>query len=311
METRPALFRPHRNDPTAGNPWTGIYAELCLEWRRVCDLPSTAHQLIKWQHTEPALRGLEGLPNLLDDVDYGDAGRKDELLLALLRLAQSGQQMAARTVLQAMLPKLSRIARTTVGSIDRTIESRRQAGIVEFWDVLTNYPVDRRTHKVAANLALDTLHNLTQATRAGGEEVPIDPEIAAYLADVRDPLMKRDDPTADQAEAAVLGSDLDQVLAWALDVQAITGPDAALLLRVYTHGTARSGGAAAAAEEMGLTTEAVRQRCSRARRALTDAVQKYAETSMGLDLIPTDASSYSHGGGFDREWQDRRHTLRM
>lgn len=283
METRPALFRPHRNDPTAGNPWTGIYAELCLEWRRVCDLPSTAHLLNKWQHTEPALRGLNDLPDILDGIDHGDAVRKDELLLALVRLAHTGQQMAARTVLQAMLPKLSRIARTTIGSIDRTLESRRQAGIVEFWDVLTNYPVERRTHKVAANLALDTLHNLTQSTRAGGEEIPVEPEIAVYLADVRDPLTRGDDPTADQAETAVLGSDLDQLLAWALDVQAITGPDAALLLRVYTHGNAQSGCAAAAAEEMGITTEAVRQRCSRARRALTEAVQKYAEISSAVE----------------------------
>jgi len=81
---------------------------LTAEW----PLTNTAHrdEVRGWTQTEPALRGLGSGGEILDAIDIAPGARKDELLLALLRLSQSGERFATRTLLQAMMPKLSQLA---------------------------------------------------------------------------------------------------------------------------------------------------------------------------------------------------------
>lgn len=288
------IFRPHRVGDEVPERMRGIYADLVREWCRACELPANRHALVKWAHRESALRDIHSLPEVLDAIDEAGPARTDELLLALIRLAQAGQQLAGRTVLQAMLPKLKLMCWRTSGSTsdDWELHDRRQVGIVEFWDVMMSYPVHRRPHKVAANLALDTLHRLTSASRGGGfEEVVFDPhridldEVMAAQQQIEHPHFQ--DPTAaaaDVADADELSPDADllEVMAWALEVRAIDSRDAALLVRVYAPSTGEPGGAGPVADELGLTPEAVRQRCSRARRALVEAAREYANTSLSL-----------------------------
>lgn len=288
----PRLFRPHHVEEQAAERMRGIYAELVRDWVRLAALPDSAHQLRKWGRTESALRGIASLEELLDRIDAGDAEQTDALLLALVRLAQAGRTLAGRTVLQAMLPKLKSMAWRTSGSSsdDWDLQDRRQVGIAEFWEVLSTYPVDRRTRKVAANLALDTLRRLTVATRAGGEERVVDPhveDLEAYLTSQLVDQVAFEDPThagAVASDVSELDSDagLLEVMAWALEVGAISRSDAQLLVRVYAPAPGEEGGALGVAEQMGLTPEAVRQRCSRARRELIKAAHAHAEGPMAL-----------------------------
>lgn len=288
----PHLFRPHQIGQGAAECMRGIYAELVRDWVRLAQLPDSSHQLRKWAKTEPALRGIGSLEELLDRIDAGNAEQTDALLLALIRLAQAGRALAGRAVLQAMLPKLKAMAWRTTGSSsdDWELQDRRQVGVAEFWEVLSTYPVDRRPRKVAANLALDTLRRLTAATRAGGEERVVDPhveDLEDYLTSQLVDQVAFEDPThagAIAADTSELDSDasLLEVMAWALEVGAISRSDAQLLVRVYAPAPGEDGGALSVAGQLGLTPEAVRQRCSRARRELIKAAHAHAEGPMAL-----------------------------
>ena len=93
----------------------------------------------------------------IDDIDAGAAEDKDAKLGALTRLTHAGDALAARTVLQAMLPKLRHIARYADISRDRQ-DDRGQVAVGAFLTTLHRYPIDRRPTGIAGNLALDTLH---------------------------------------------------------------------------------------------------------------------------------------------------------
>jgi hypothetical protein len=253
---------------------TGIFQQLCDEWTRLCALSSTEHNLRRWARTEPVIDGAAGLGDLLDRIDAGDDAQADHLLLALVRLAQGGQQLAGRVVLQAMLPKLARMTRTLRPSSndDRWLEDRRHIAVATFWEVIYVYPTARRESRVAANLALDTLHRLTSDQRKPVEEIPLDPQEATGRLAQR----AYEDPH-ERLGSLNPDSGLLEVIGWGLEVDAITRDEAILLVRVYLPPPGAAGGAAVAGE-IDVTHAAVRQRVSRARRRLIAAVRADIET---------------------------------
>lgn len=259
-----------------------LFTQLSQEWTRLCSLPSLAHTLRRWGRTEEVLAGLTSLAALVDEVDASTGEREDQLLLALVRLAQGGQQLAGRVLLQAMLPKIATMVRRMRPSSndDRWVEDRRQIAVATFWEVLQNYPAQRRQSRVAANLALDTLHQLTRGLRRPPVDIPLDPDDASARLSSRsytEPRMASDGLSTD--------ADLLEVIAWALDVRAISTEDAALLVRVYLPDPGQKGRSGAGiAEELNLTHAALRQRCSRARRRLIEAVRADANGAVLAEL---------------------------
>lgn len=297
----PTWARPHREGANVALV-TGIYARLVEDWMRVCELPSIAATLRKWSKAHPALAGMTSLPELLDTIDSAGADRTDEIMLALVQLTQDGQQLAGQVVLQAMLPKLSRMAASaTMSTSDaNTMEERRQIGIAVFWDVLATYPVDRRTRRIAGNLSLDTLHRLTEVTRAVAEEKPIDmtPGWRSPHADGA-PTTHREwfaheidsashlDPTGDIVAAKVGDApdpdgSLLSCVAWGVDVDVISQDEAAMLVRVYAPAPGELGGHQVVAAQLGIAEPTLRARCSRAVRRLTTAVREHAEGDLLL-----------------------------
>lgn len=300
--TAPTWSRPHR--ASAGDyRLSGIYRHIVEEWTRMSELPHVPASLRKWAKARPVLKGTASLADLLDRIDEAGAEETDEILVALISLAQSGQRMAGQVVLQAMLPKLSKMAHTANmnGTDAGDIEDRRHIGVATFLEVLAVYPVQRRTRRVASNLALDTLHTLTADTRATATEYPVTMSAAgcdrgaAYelggelfdqpaepftMADV-DP---SSDPTGEQVAASIgdfpnPDGSLLEVVAWGIDAGTISAEDAALLVRVYAPAIGEQGGHASVAAELGLRAETIRQRCSRATRALATAVRAQADGS--------------------------------
>lgn len=269
--------------PSSATPTTGVFGALYVEWRQLCSRPQLARTVRRWAETEPALRGLEDLSFLGDPLrPMKDNVRDvDETLLALLRLSQQGEQLAGRAVLQALLPKLQRMVGRMRSGPEHNLEDRRQAAIAILWELLARYPIDRRPHQVAANLALDTLHELTAAQRQRYRELPAEDMMHGVYGDawrsehhrllwptsgaLAEPGAAMHGPTSDD--------DLTQVIAWGVSAGAISSVDGDLLRRVYTPSADRSGGAAAAAE-LGLSWPTARQRCSRAGRRLADAMQR-------------------------------------
>ena len=258
----------------------GIFGQLIDEWARLCQLPCTSRQLLRWSTTEAALAGITSLQQLVTRIDEGSREEDDALLGALIRLAQSGQTMAGRTVLQAMLPKLTRFSHTTRPTRESAQpEDHRHVIVATFWTVLATYPIHRRASRVAAGLALDTLHALTADTRAAAMEIPVDADALDYwtenLFEVERDVLRGEDGLSSDA-------DLLEVIAWGIDSGALSGDDAAVLTRVYLPEEGKPSSAAVAAE-WGLSPTALRQRCSRARRRLIAAVQVDA---LSLTTLP-------------------------
>lgn len=275
--TRAGIFRIHDRDsqPTggAGVEAAPILRQLSQDWSRLCALSSMRHTLRRWAAVNRCFEGISSLGDLVDRIDAGDEQEADRLLLALVRLAQAGHQLAARVVLQAMLPKLARMSRTTRPSSNdnRRRNDRAHIAVATFWEVIYAYPVGRRRTRVAANLALDTLHRLTTDLRRPPADIPMDPEeTAGRLATVPE------ESAAHSTGTPSPDADLLEVIAWALDVEAISPDEATVLVRVYLP-SAGDSGRAALAERMGISQAALRQRTSRARRRLIAAVRNAAD----------------------------------
>lgn len=273
---RAGIFRIHDLDsqPTGtGQEAAPILRQLSQDWSRLCALSSMRHTMRRWAAANPCFDGVTSLGDLVDRIDAGDEDEADRLMLGLVRLAQAGHQLAARVVLQAMLPKLSRISRTTRPSSndDRRRNDRAHITVATFWEVVYAYPVKRRPTRVAANLALDTLHRLTTNLRRPPADIPMDPqETAGRLANAPQDSSSHPDgvPSPD--------SDLLEVIAWALDIDAITPEEATILVRVYLP-TTGDAGRGELADTMGISHTALRQRTSRARRRLIAAVRSAAD----------------------------------
>ncbi|SKF61689.1 Uncharacterised protein [Mycobacteroides abscessus subsp. abscessus] len=128
----------------------------------------------------------EAVPELVACISPGDVlalvpDFSEEILRGLVALAQVGDHLAARTVLQAMLPKLVRMATTGTAR-----------GHCDGFDDLVAAMVGRiqshplhRTSAVAGNLALDSLKDALAIWGADSPtaELALPDEVLDYVAD--------------------------------------------------------------------------------------------------------------------------------
>lgn len=267
------IFRQHyAADPDLYIP-SRFHRQLIGEWADLHSLPSTSLQVKRWGRIEPVLAGYRWPGEIVDAIDAASGDTEDALLLALIRLFQSGQQLAGRTLVQSLLPKLCQISSsaTTLCTSARTtwLEDRRHITVAEFWGFVASYPVHRRTSRVASNLALDTLH------RISGVRTPADPEPGGSSIDG----LREDHQQLDSTiDGLTDDADLLQVVHWGVTNAVITRADARLLILSYLPNKTSGFGFDDAAEAFGLTQAAVRQRCSRATRRLADAVRHEIHT---------------------------------
>lgn len=262
---------------------TPLQRHVAEEWVRLNQDASVGLVLSRWAARNPVLAPMRRPADVVDAIDAGSFATKDELLRCLVELFQSGQQLAGRIALQAMLPKLAHYAFGTalLARIEACPDDRLHLVLCEFWDVLSTLPVQRRTTRLAANLALETLHRLTRM--APLPELPLDP---AALPDLLDPgqdgggaPMHQVEPASGLAAATVPDCDwdLDALVHWAVAQRVLTAEEAGLLRSVY----ASRGGSTLRdvseayrrqANSTGLSTTTLRQRARRARLRLTAAV---------------------------------------
>jgi hypothetical protein len=120
---------------------------LDAEWRRLTR-PSRARQALKqWSIAHPALRGLADLDELLE------RRRDDQAAPAILRalaVLAPDDDLAARALLQALLPGLVRLAGVTGYDDPAAIEEMVSLA----WERIRTYPAGRRG-SVAANALFD------------------------------------------------------------------------------------------------------------------------------------------------------------
>ena len=208
----------------------------------------------------PVLAGCGGLP----EVEARASRGCDLVLHALLSEAREGSWLAARTVLQAMLGRVVRMAgRDRRSSVDEYVAA--------LWCVVVRYPLTARPVRIAANLALDTMKAVHRDALWWPREAAMvsllgeDLELVLEQWSQRSSLDHQDAATVEAAQVIEAGG-------W---LQILDEPSRALLRLVYVEGL--SGAEAAA--RYGSTPGSVRVRCSRAIGKLSEHALVLAEVA--------------------------------
>ena len=122
-------------------------ARLDQEWTAIARSPSASLALARWGRADPVLGGLASMNEVLELRP--DPMRSRAVLGGLARLAPN-DPLAARVLLQALLPGLVRVARTAGGGDRDAIDN--VIGLA--WERLRTYP-PHRSGSVALNVILD------------------------------------------------------------------------------------------------------------------------------------------------------------
>lgn len=134
----------------------GVLRELDREWEWLARSKAGRRALRRWGRGDPSLRRFSSVGALVAEVnERGHIDESDAVLLVLLRLAPT-DELAARTVLQAMIPAVKNLTAkfSTCGAWSP--EETAAVVVAAMWERIRSYPVDRRPRKVSANLTLDT-----------------------------------------------------------------------------------------------------------------------------------------------------------
>ena len=230
------VFRAHDTVPaTITSP---TLRSLAQEW---VVINSTAEY-----HRQVALLGIAGCTrpgHVLDLIDATDAAAANELLY---RLVMHDSYLSSRMALQAVLPRVFRLARARAfygGDIDDHLQTL----IGDVWETIASYP-EHRTKHVALNL--------TRARTADRTDPPCTP-VPEFFDSV---IGTEPDDTAER--------DLGLVLHAGLRAGAVSVDDVELLLEIYVQGYSPTE----AAERRNMTAVAIRKRCQRTRTRLATAV---------------------------------------
>lgn len=135
---------------------TGVLVQLDREWDRIADSVAGRRAVRTWVEGEPMLGGVRTLRHLVERVnERGHPEESDAILLILVEHAVA-DDLAARTVLQAMMPAVKNMTSkfSTCGAW--SAEETAAVVVAAMWERIRSYPIERRPRKVSANLALDT-----------------------------------------------------------------------------------------------------------------------------------------------------------
>jgi hypothetical protein len=262
----------------------GLVGALNDEWRRLVADPSHRSRVAGWRCRVSALAPFADLAAILDRATTAVEG---EVLNGLLLLARSGDELAARTVLQAMLGPLVRLARRTVAYADGDLEESLSRAVEAAWRVIHNYPLDRACRPVDG-ISLDVLAALTGGGRRGGIEVPVG--LPADLGERSEDVAEADElreafwaAVREPGVRACADEELIVLFAWAVRARVISRAEAHLLLRLHSpEEPGRPLTCREVAQHLGIAHAAVRQRASRATRRLAAAVQAHLQTGQAV-----------------------------
>lgn len=204
-----------------------------LTWNgRLWPEPDDAEFTIRrWARDNPNLLGCRSVPDVLAAVRR----LPDEVLIFLIAWSQLGCRVADHLIVRTMAPKLRQMAR-------RDPFAEFDDYLACLWLQVHTYPIDRRPHRVAANLGLDTLKAVL-AERLPDTEAPVEVGLLEF----------RLGPAPEQPNLS------EQLIDAAHELGLFDEHTARVLTSVYVHGL--SGRQAAA--EHNTTPEMVRYRCSK------------------------------------------------
>ncbi len=131
-----------------------LFCSLDQDWCHQASRPRSRQALRCWTETQPALGQFCDLDQMLLHVHRrGHPASSDRVLAALAALAPT-DDLAARALLQALLPGLKALTHSFGWRGDH--EETAAAVVAGCWERIRTYPIDRRPRRIAANILLDT-----------------------------------------------------------------------------------------------------------------------------------------------------------
>ncbi|MER5618226.1 hypothetical protein [Streptomyces sp. NPDC002215] len=272
-----------------------VFESLDAEWALVCAGSWRAEMVLGWLREGGVLTEAHGLAELLAELECRDRARgrvhSDRWMRVLLARATGDgdeAQLAARVVVQAMLPGAVRLTQRLRAG--RNFDETGHVVVACLYQVVRRYPMWRRGG-VAATLLLETLHMASRELRADtdADAVPWHPVLEA--AALPDEPAAADDPTEaiwrtalrrQATEAGLLRAgevvdgargELVELLVWAVN----TGLLDAVRARVIAN-ESRTG-ARENAERAGVSAVTWRQRRSRTVRQLRPIADQWAQAA--------------------------------
>lgn len=216
-----------------------------------------------------ALASYATLGGILDALDASDSAIGNQIGWDLMNAYWAGDETAARTLVQAMLPRVLRLTRT---ARMRGFSDPAETTITALWSVIATYPRHRRN--VITTLAMDTLCRMgnddLSARRWQPREVTehaMEDELFDALK--LDMLATWGHDSSSQTERAA--SEATALLAWAQSEGIISGAKLEVLARV--HLADDSPTLAQVAHELGISEVAARKRHSLGIQQLAAAVR--------------------------------------
>jgi len=239
---------------------SGHFSALCEEWDR--DFAGRSHDFGPLGTIDCG-----ALENSLHTLSRSDA---DRTVHALLTLAAAGDVTAERVVLQAMLPKTARLARTCSCLRSLSPADAAWSAFSAMWEAVKTYPLHRTT-SVVGNLGLNALELINRTLGLPRDHVE---EIGGYTDEDLDARMT--DTTQAHSSEPTWGDssfhDLVTVLTWAADTGTLTRQEIAILARADLGEDADKD---ALADELGSTRTTLSKRVWRIRTKLMTAVQEH------------------------------------
>ncbi|WP_333732811.1 hypothetical protein [Streptomyces sp. IBSBF 3010] len=249
---------------------TRVFESLNAEWDVVCAEPGHAETVLGWLReggiplADTAAAG--GLSEVLAELGRRDRaqgrGHSDRWLRVLLERAGdegAGALLAARVVVQAMVPATMRLTRRLQAG--RDFDETGQVVLACLFQVVRRFPLGR-TSGAAANLVMETLHLASRELKAEGAEYDV--VLYPFLDEVLAGEPAVDDP-AEAAWAGVLGQravqagllpdgegidgargELVELLVWAVDAGRMDVGRARLIAEETRAGAQRAGVSAVA-----------------------------------------------------------------
>jgi hypothetical protein len=130
-----------------------LLTRLQREWNEMSCRRSSIRRATSWQLTVQPVASLDDLLALTGFGDDADAPGSDVIMGRLVALARH-DDLAARIVLQRMLPGLSSCARRHARNFDGRIDALDEL-MSEAWTVIRTFPIDQRHCYVIKNLLRD------------------------------------------------------------------------------------------------------------------------------------------------------------
>ncbi|MFF8373558.1 hypothetical protein ACF05W_32765 [Streptomyces lydicus] len=278
-----------------------LVTRLNAEWEWLCADRGNADRVRSWMlgagvlNADQAPADLGELCTLLrKGARRDEPGFIDAWMGVLLRRVSAGDgrdaELAARVLVQAMLPHARRVLRGCVRR-GEDIEDVAQVVIASLWEVVRTYPIARRPRKVAAGLRLELWHRVSRelkqelapseqldetwaATLPGGVE-PADAVGPVLLARAAEEAGLRTAVSAVEELEGARG-ELVALLVWALECEVLTTEAVSGICDHYREGAPQD---AAAASAWGVSPVALRRRRSRAVARLRQAAPQWVEAA--------------------------------